>query len=90
MDATPPLARSHQDSTRTLLVRLWREHVRHHRPQLLLVVVLTVVMAGLTGLYPVVIDRAFSMFTAKDQRILYQIPILVVVVTAAKAAAQYG
>ncbi len=47
-------------------------------------------MAGLTGLYPVVIDRAFSMFAARDRRILYQVPALVVVITAAKAASNYG
>ena len=46
-------------------------------------------MAGITALYPVVIERAFDMFTSKDPRILYQIPALVVVVTAIKAAAQY-
>ena len=38
-------------------------------------------MAALTGLYPVVIDRAFSMFAARDQRILYQVPVLVVAIT---------
>ena len=47
-------------------------------------------MAGLTGLYPVVIARALSMFEARDTRILYQIPALVVIITSAKAAAQYG
>ncbi len=78
------------ESTRVLLARLWREHMRHHRARLLLILVLTLVMAGLTALYPVVIDRAFSMFTGRDQRILYQIPVLVVIVTIAKAAAQYG
>ena len=89
MDAfLPTLPKS--DSTRALLGRLWREHVRHHRGRLALILALTMVMAGLTALYPVVIDRAFSMFTGRDQRILYQIPVLVVIVTAAKAAAQYG
>ncbi len=78
------------DSTRALLTRLWREHVRLHRGKLVWVVVLTAIMAGLTALYPVVIQRAFTLFTLKDQRILYQIPVLVVAVTAAKAAAQYG
>jgi len=78
------------DSTRVLLGRLWREHMRDHRSRLLLILLLTVAMAGLTALYPVVIDRAFSMFTGRDERILYQIPIFVVIVTAAKAAAQYG
>ena len=51
--------------------------------------VLTVLMAGTTALYPVVIDHAFQMFTDRDRRILYQIPALVVVITSIKAAAQY-
>ncbi len=89
MDALSP-AHSKSDSTRALLSRLWREHGRNHRGQLAVILLLTLVMAGLTALYPVVIDRAFSMFTGRDQRILYQIPVLVVIVTAAKAAAQYG
>ena len=54
-----------------------------------LVLVLTLLMAGTTALYPVVIDHAFEMFTDRDQRILYQIPVLVVAVTAVKAVAQY-
>jgi ATP-binding cassette, subfamily B, bacterial MsbA len=37
----------------------------------------------------VVIDHAFQMFTDRDQRILYQIPALVVAITSIKAAAQY-
>lgn len=77
-------------ASNALLRRLWREHVRQHRAQLAIILVLTALMAGLTALYPVVIQRAFSLFTAKDQRILYQIPVIVVAVTAAKAAAQYG
>ncbi len=77
------------DSTRALLLRLWREHVRHYKPRLLLVLVLTLLMAGTTALYPVVIDHAFQMFADRDRRILYQIPLLVVVVTTVKAAAQY-
>ncbi len=87
MDALPTLP---ADTTRVLLRRLWREHVRRNRGRLLLILLLTLLMAGLTALYPVVIDRAFSMFTGRDERILYQIPVLVVIVTAAKAAAQYG
>ncbi len=89
MDALSP-TQLEADSTRALLGRLWREHVCHHRGRLALILALTMIMAGLTALYPVVIDRAFSMFTGRDQRILYQIPVLVVIVTAAKAAAQYG
>jgi subfamily B ATP-binding cassette protein MsbA len=46
-------------------------------------------MAGTQALYPIAIDHAFSMFERKDERILYQLPVLVVVITAVKALAQY-
>jgi ATP-binding cassette, subfamily B, bacterial MsbA len=88
--ATPPHNQtSKRNTTRVLLTRLWREHVRHHKPRLLLVLVLTGIMAGTTALYPVVIDHAFQMFTDRDRRILYQIPVMVLAVTSLKAAAQY-
>ena len=91
MDATPARTSSHSgDSTKALMLRLWRDNVRHHRGRLGVVIVLTAVMAALTAAYPLVIQRAFTLFEARDQRILYQIPVLVVAVTAAKAAAQYG
>ena len=73
----------------SLLHRLWLEYVRHYRGRLLLVLLFTAIMAGTTALYPVVIDHAFSMFTARDRRILYQVPVLVMIITAVKAAAQY-
>jgi subfamily B ATP-binding cassette protein MsbA len=84
------LAFQPDERTGSLMRRLWREHIRLHRGRLLGVLVLTALVAGLTALYPVVINRAISMFVARDQRILYQLPLLVVIVTAAKAAASYG
>ncbi|MEJ0018726.1 MAG: ABC transporter ATP-binding protein [Acetobacteraceae bacterium] len=91
MDAVTPgadVARK-RDSTLALLGRLWREHIRHRRSRLLLVLGLTALMAGTTALYPVVIDHAFQMFEDRDRRILYQIPLLVLAITSVKAAAQY-
>jgi ATP-binding cassette, subfamily B, bacterial MsbA len=85
--ALPPLASL---STRALMRRLWREHISHHTLQLLLVLLLTAIMAGLSALYPIVIKRAVDMFEAHDQRILYQIPAIVLIVTSAKGMAQYG
>ncbi len=82
-----PLAR---DSTRALLYRLWREHLRRERGIFVPILALTLLAAGATALYPVVIDHAFTMFTDKDPRILYQLPVLVVIVTSTRAAAQYG
>ncbi len=84
-----PIPPALPESSRRLIARLWREEIRRHLPRLLLILVLTALMAGTTALYPVVIDHAFSMFTHKDPRILYQIPALVVVVTTVKALAQY-
>ena len=73
----------------SLLYRLWREQVGRYRGRLWLVLLLTAIMAATTALYPVVIDHAFSMFTARDRRILYQVPILVLIITSVKAVAQY-
>jgi len=70
--------------------RLWREEVRGHRGRLVAVLVLTALVAGLTALYPLVISHALDMFAARDRRILYQVPALVLMITAAKAASQYG
>jgi subfamily B ATP-binding cassette protein MsbA len=91
MDAATPRIdlSAKRDTTRVLLARLWREHIIHHKGRLVLVLVLTALMAGTTALYPVVIDHAFQMFTNRDQRILYQLPLVVVVITSIKAAAQY-
>ena len=79
-----------ETTTYAMMRRLWREHISHHRIRLAFVLLLTAITAGLTSLYPLVIDRALSMFEAHDSRILYQIPALIIVITCAKAAGQYG
>ncbi|MFH5925799.1 ABC transporter ATP-binding protein [Roseomonas xinghualingensis] len=78
------------DTTRALVARLWREEVRHHPRRILLALLCTSLVAGLTALYPVVIQQAFDLFTANDQRIVWFIPPAIIVLTAAKALAQYG
>ncbi len=78
------------DSTRALVARLWREHILSQRALFAPVLILTLLMAGTTALYPVIIDHAFTMFADKDPRILYQVPVIVVIVSALKAGAQYG
>ncbi len=79
-----------QPTTYALLRRLWDGFIVQYRIRLLLVLLCTAAAAGATALYPVVIDHAFNMFAAKDPRILYQIPVLIVLVTLLKAASQYG
>jgi subfamily B ATP-binding cassette protein MsbA len=88
MDATIRIALGDED-TGTLLRRLWREHVRHHRGKLLLVLLLTLVMAATQALYPEVIKNAVDMFARRDRRILYQVPALVACITAVRAVSWY-
>lgn len=78
------------DDTRVLLRRLWRGQVRRYPGNLTAVVLLTVLTAGLTALYPLVIQRALDMFSSHDSRILYQVPLLVVLITVAKSISQYA
>ncbi|MDE2458451.1 MAG: ABC transporter ATP-binding protein [Rhodospirillales bacterium] len=76
-------------STVALIGRLWREHVRNFKWQIALIVVATLIMSGATALYPALIDWAFTMFAHKDPRILYQVPILVLIVTSVKGLSMY-
>ena len=77
-------------TTRALLARLWREHVRHYKPSLALVLGLSAAMAGATALYPLVLQYAGILFTRADPRIAWQIPLLVILVTSLKAVTQYA
>jgi subfamily B ATP-binding cassette protein MsbA len=75
--------------TASLIRRLWREHVKHYRGRIVLIVVTTLIMSGTTALYPALIDWAVTMFARKDSRILYQVPILVLIVTGIKGISMY-
>ena len=88
MDASPLLA-PHEASVRRLLGRLWREQIRRQKGQLALILLLTGLTAAAQAVYPVVIDRAIDLFEHRDMRILYQVPVLVVLVTTLKAVTQY-
>ncbi len=77
------------NATRTLLARLWREQVTRYKARLALVLVFSAAMAGATALYPVVLQQAGIMFTHRDERIAWLIPLAIVVVTMLKAFTQY-
>ncbi len=95
MTATHPASRPAKrkflsDDTWTLLLRLWHGQIRHHKMHVVITAALPIITALLTALYPLVIQRALDMFSSRDSRILYQVPLLVVMLTAAKSLAQYG
>ena len=77
-------------TTRALLRRLWRGYVGGHRRGIALALACTLGVAGTTALYPVVIQQSFDLFTAGRQDLLWAIPIVIILVTALKAAAQFG
>jgi subfamily B ATP-binding cassette protein MsbA len=77
-------------STRTLTLRLWRSYVRQHGKGIALALFCTLAVAGLTALYPIVIQQAFDLFTTGDQRVLWLIPLVIILVTCLKALAQFG
>jgi subfamily B ATP-binding cassette protein MsbA len=64
--------------------------MRPHAAALGLVLALVAVAAGATGLYPVLIARAYDAFAARDAGALVYAPALVVAVTAVKGFALYA
>src|SRR6202789_269376 len=69
--------------------RLWREHVRHYRGRIALIAMATLIMSVATALYPALIDWAFTLFVRKDPRILYQVPLLALVLATARGLSMY-
>ena len=63
-----PTRISPRGDTLPLIRRLWRDWMRPHARTLALVLVLVALVAGATGLYPVLIKAAFDAFTAKDRQ----------------------
>ena len=70
--------------TLPLIRRLWRDWMRPHARALAAVLVLVGLVAGATGLYPVLIKAAFDAFAAKDETAILYAPVFVIVVTAVK------
>jgi subfamily B ATP-binding cassette protein MsbA len=67
-----------------LVRRLWREWIKPHARTLALVLGLIALVAGATGLYPVMITKAYDAFTAKDRAAILLAPIFVILVTSVK------
>ncbi|NOG72947.1 ABC transporter ATP-binding protein [Roseicella sp. DB1501] len=77
-------------SSRALIRRLLRGYLARHRRGIALAVLCTLALAGLTALYPVVIQQGFDRFSANDPDLAWLLPLVIIGVTLAKAAAQYG
>ncbi|SDC23208.1 ABC transporter ATP-binding protein [Belnapia rosea] len=77
-------------SSRALIARLGRDYLGHHRRGILLAILCTLLLAGLTALYPIVIQQGFDRFSSGDTTIAWMIPPVIIAVTCLKALAQFG
>lgn len=77
-------------SSRLLVHRLVRDYLRRHQKGIALAILCTVLLAGLTAVYPIVIQQAFDRFSRGESSIVWLLPPVIVAVTCAKALAQYG
>ena len=75
--------------TRALAVRVWRLWLLPQLPRVLFAGLLMVMVAGLTGLYPVLIQHAIDMMDEGNLEYVYVVPPLVVAVVGGKSAALY-
>jgi subfamily B ATP-binding cassette protein MsbA len=64
--------------------------MRPHARSLAVVVLLIVIVAAATGLYPILIKAAFEAFTNKDERAIMMAPLFIVAVTSVKGFALLG
>ncbi len=78
-------------STRDLLVRLIREHVRPHLRRLGLAMLLMAIVAGSTAALAYLMEPVMDdVFEKQDREMLIAVPIAILVVTLIKGAATYG
>jgi len=78
------------DDSFALTARLWRTWVRPHRASIVAILAVIAVSAGTTGLYPLLINKAYDAFGAADATAIAYLPIAVVVVVALKSLALYA
>lgn len=79
--SSPPLPKG---KTLPLLRRLWRDWMRPHGQELGIIFGLVILVGGSTGLYPIIIKYAMDAVEARDARILWLAPFLILGATAAK------
>ena len=72
------------------VVRLWREWIAPRWRMLALVLFFITLVAGATGLYPVLIKQAYEAFEARDRTAILYAPLFVIGVTAIKGFSLYA
>jgi len=73
-----------------LLKRFWDDHVRAHRPVLMVTMVAIAMVAASTSLYPLMINWAFDAFAQKNTWAIHTLPWLVLVAASVRGASTYA
>ncbi|WP_431302955.1 ABC transporter ATP-binding protein [Sediminicoccus sp. BL-A-41-H5] len=72
-----------------LIRRFWREHLFEQKKRLALAVLFTIGLAGITALYPIIIQQSFDKFGQGDTSVLWMLPPLIILVTALRGGFMY-
>lgn len=81
---------SKKDTTGYLMARIWRDWMRAYLGRVVVAGALMLVVAGTSAAYPKFIEMAVNMLEAKDTRVLWLMPALIVAITFVKGMASYG
>ncbi|NDG48668.1 MAG: ABC transporter ATP-binding protein, partial [Rhodospirillales bacterium] len=76
--------------TLPLLARLWRELLSPLRRRIATAALCTLGLAGITALYPIVIQQAFDRFQRGDETLIWVLPPTIIVVTALRGGFLYA
>ncbi len=78
-------------STRQLLGRIWREHLRHHKGKLTAAVLCMVIVAATTAAQAQLVQPALDRLLVRGEAaVLWLLPLAFVVIIIVKAVATYG
>ncbi len=89
-DRTADTKRRFDADSERLLLRMVREWVWPYRMKLLLALVLMGLVSATTGMYPLLIDKAYAMFSTQDRSMVFLVPLAIIAVTVVKGAALYA
>jgi subfamily B ATP-binding cassette protein MsbA len=78
------------DDSSELSRRLWRGWIAPHWPKILMILAVIAISAGTTGLYPILINKAYDAFGARDAAMIALLPVLVFGVVVVKAVTLYA
>ena len=79
-----------KDTTGYLMRRLWRDWMRKHLPRIIVAVSLMLVVAAASAAYPKLIETSINMLEAKNQDVIWMMPVAIILVTFFKGLAAYG